>query len=99
MSLTKQSVADLAKSIRDCRVMAVANADGERRYVNAGFVGGLESTIAHFVQQQKQDSTEVRDAFSYEPTPEELAAYRERQAQWHAEYLARKADVASGAQQ
>lgn len=95
MSLSKQAVADLAKEIRDARVIAAAYANGDSGSRYACFVGALESTIAHFVQQQKQDATEVRAAFEYMPTGEEVRAYQERQAKWRSEYEARKAAAGS----
>lgn len=91
MSLSKQAVADLAREIKDCRVMAFANADGDRSRMYPCFVGGLEATIGHFIEKQLKDSTEVRAAFDYEPTPEEVRAYQDRQAKWRADYAARMA--------
>lgn len=97
MSLSKQAVAELAQSIRECRVMAVAHAEGRASGVYPCMVGGLESTIAHFIQQQGRDSTEVKAAFAHEPTADELNAYQERQARWKADYAARKAATGSAA--
>ena len=91
MSLSKQAVADLAKEIRDARIMAFAYAEGERSMVYPCFVGALESTLASFVQQHKQDSTEIRAAFDYVPTDEEVRERQERHAKWRADYEARKA--------
>ena len=95
MSLSKQAVADLAKEIRDARVMAFAYAEGDRSSVYPCFVGALESTIAHFVQSQGKDSTEIRAAFDYVPTVDEVRERQERHARWRAEYAARQSAARS----
>lgn len=95
MSLTKKAVADLAQNIREARVIAFAHADGDSGSKYACFVGALESTIAHFIQKHMRDSTEVRAAFSYEPTADEVRDYQAQQAKWRADYEARKAAAAN----
>jgi len=97
MSLSKQAVADLAQAIRESRVLATAHCQDDRSSRYACFLGALESTIAHFIQKRGRDSTDVKAAFEYEPTAEEVREYLERRAKWQAEYEARKAAELSAA--
>lgn len=91
MSLSKQAVAELAQSIRASRVAAVAYCKGNRSDERSFFLGALQTTVAQLVEKQRCDSTEVRAAFEYEPTAEEVRAHSERWAKWQADYEARKA--------
>lgn len=97
MSLSKQAIANLAKAIRDCRVLATAHCPdaGASRYVF--FLGALETTVSQFVQEQGGDSTEVSAAFEYEPSDEEVRAYLESRARWQAEHDERKASSTGSA--
>lgn len=91
MSLSKKSVADLAQQIRESRVTAFAYAKGDGDSIYPYLVGALQATIAHMVQQQGHDSTEVSAAFEYQPSDDEMREYLAERDKWRADYEARKA--------
>lgn len=89
MSLSKKSVAELAQEIRRCRVMAQSIAGANSSSIYACFVGGLEAVFGHFVEKHGKDSTEVRQAFEYQPTADEVREYQEQRERRNAEYADR----------
>lgn len=83
-NLSKKSAMELLANIRRAKITAqtIAGMVGECERLNmqnAGFLGGLESVLRHFLLQHgcNAEAAALRNAMNDEPTAEELARYRQ----------------------
>lgn len=82
-NLCKKSAMELLANIRSARVTAqtIAGIAGESEMLNmknAGFLGGLEAVLHHFLIQHgcNAEAAALQSAMNDEPTAEELARHR-----------------------
>lgn len=81
-TLSKESAVDLLTNIRRAKITAqtIAGMVGECERLNmqnAGFLGGLESVLRHFLLQHgcNAEAAALQNAMNDEPTAEEMARH------------------------